>query len=190
MRAPPKHQQGVGDIPDVSALRRFLGTFNWVRGHFPKEVQAALPYLNAALKKDATFPLSGEQLRAKRAIQRLACQCIELAAVDMIGLFAGDRPLEQVADFCPYGWGGTVYQMSPDGARLNALGMYGGSLTLPQSNWHPRRGEMYAQRETRREARKHLGRLPAECWTDHSASVKDSTGEAETDATIIRWVGD
>ena len=61
-----------GDIPDVSALRRFLGTFNWVRGHFPKEVQAVLPYLNAALKKDATFPLSGEQLRAKRAIQELA----------------------------------------------------------------------------------------------------------------------
>lgn len=24
-----------GDIPDVSALRRFLGTFNWVRGHVP-----------------------------------------------------------------------------------------------------------------------------------------------------------
>ena len=86
--------------------------------------------------------------------------------------------------------GGTVYQMSSDGSRLNVLGMYGGSLTLPQSNWHPRRGELYAQRETRREARKHLGRIPAQCWTDHSAAVKDSTGEAETDATIIRWVGD
>ena len=80
--------------------------------------------------------------------------------------------------------------MSSDGSRLNVLGMYGGSLTLPQSNWHPRRGELYAQRETRREARKHLGRIPAQCWTDHSAAVKDSTGEAETDATIIRWVGD
>ena len=28
------------DIPDVSALRRLLGTFNWVKGHFPNEVQA------------------------------------------------------------------------------------------------------------------------------------------------------
>ncbi|MDA8584256.1 hypothetical protein N9L68_08465 [bacterium] len=65
-----------------------------------------------------------------------------------------------------------------------------GSPTLSQSNWHPRRGELYAQRETLRESRKHLGRIPAECWTDHSAAVKDSTGEVETDATIIRWVGD
>ena len=126
----------------------------------------------------------------QKANQQLACRCIQLAAVYMVGLVSGDRPLEQVADFCPFGWGGTVYQSSPDGAKLNVLGMYGGSLTLPQSNWHPRRGELYAQRETRREARKHLGRLPAECWTDHSAAVKDSTGEAETDATIIRWVGD
>ena len=108
----------------------------------------------------------------------------------MIGLVSGDRFLEQVADFCPYGWGGTVYQIFPDGANFDVLAMHGGSLSLPQSNWRPRRGEMYAQRATRREARKHLGRLPAECWTDHSASVKDSTGEAKTYATIIRWVGD
>ena len=26
-------------LEDIGALRRFLGTFNWVRGHFPKEVQ-------------------------------------------------------------------------------------------------------------------------------------------------------
>ena len=68
--------------------------------------------------------------------------------------------------------------------------MYGCSLTLSQSNWHPRRGGLYVQRETRIEARKHLGPTLAQCWTDHSAAVKDSTGEAETDATIIRWVGD
>ena len=55
-----------GDIPNVSALRRFLGTFDWARGHFAKEVQAVLPNLNAALNKDAVFPLSGEQLRAKQ----------------------------------------------------------------------------------------------------------------------------
>eukprot|EP00974_Lingulodinium_polyedra_P111876 10823182-Lingulodinium_polyedra.AAC.1 len=68
--------------------------------------------------------------------------------------------------------------------------MYGGSLTLAQSNWHPRRGELYAQRETRRECRRDFGRLPALCWTDHAAAVKDASGEAETDATIIRWVGE
>ena len=79
--------------------------------------------LNATLNQYAVIPLSGQQLRAKQAIQKLAFQCLELAALDMIGLVSGDRPLEQVADFCPYGWGGTVYQMSPDGAKLNVLGM-------------------------------------------------------------------
>ena len=122
-----------------------------------------LPYLNAALKKDAVFPLNGEQLRAKRAIQGLASRYVRLAAIDMVGIVSGDRPLEQVIDFCPYGWGGMVNEMSPDGARLNVLGMYGGCLTLSQSNWHPRRGELYAQRETRIEAPKYLGRIPAQC---------------------------
>ena len=42
----------------------------------------------------------------------------------------------------------------------------------------------------RREARKDLGRLPALCWTDHAAVVKDASGEADTDSTIVRWVGD
>ena len=41
----------------------------------------------------------------------------------MFGLVSGDRLLEQVADFCPFGWGGTVYQMSLDGAKLNVMGM-------------------------------------------------------------------
>ena len=47
----------------------------------------------------AVFPPSGEQLRAKRAIQELACRCIRLAAIDMVGVVSADRPLEQVADF-------------------------------------------------------------------------------------------
>ena len=93
----------------------------------------------------------------------------------MIGIATGDRPPEQVADLGPYGWGGTVYQMSPGGSQLNLLGMYGGALSLPQSNWHHRRGELHAQREVRIECRKPWGRLPAICWTDHSASVRDAT---------------
>ena len=95
-----------GDIPDVSALRRFLGTFNWVRGHFPKEVQAVLPYLNAALKKDAIFPLNGEQLRAKRAIQELACRCIRLAAIDMVDIVLGYRPFGAGSRLLPLCVGG------------------------------------------------------------------------------------
>ena len=119
-----------GDISDVSALRRFLGTFNWVRGHFPIEVQAAVAPLTSQLRKGAEFPLGPVQVKAKRAIQELACRAIRLQGVDMIGVATGDRPLEQVADFCPFGWGGTVYQLSPDFKTLNVLGMYGGALSL------------------------------------------------------------
>ena len=109
----------------------------------------------------------------------------------MVGAISGERPLEQVADFCPYGWGGSVYQLAADRRTLNILAMYGGCLSLAQSNWHPRRGELYAQREVRASARRDLGRLPAICWTDHSASVKDASGEGPAaDATIIRWVGE
>ena len=50
-----------GEIDDVTALRRFLGTFNWVRGHFPKEVNLALPKLNELLRKGAAFPMNAEQ---------------------------------------------------------------------------------------------------------------------------------
>ena len=130
--------------------------------------------------------LAEEREQKRRQVQKLACEAVRLQSVDMIGVATSDRPLEQVADFCPFGWGGIVYQLSPNQKNLNVLGMYGGSLSLAQSNWHPRRGELYAQRETRREARKHLGRLPAICWTDHSASVKGATGEAEVDPSIIR----
>ncbi|CAK0865466.1 unnamed protein product, partial [Prorocentrum cordatum] len=177
-------------LEDVAALRRFLGTFNWIRGHFPKEVQKPLGILTQQLKKDAEWPMTPEKVAAQRAIQQLACEAIRLAVIDMVGAISKDRPLEQVADFCPYGWGGSVYQLAADRRTLNVLAMYGGCLSLAQSNWHPRRGELHAQRETRREARKDFGRLPALCWTDHAAAVKDATGEAETDSTVVRWVGE
>ena len=53
-----------------------------------------------------------------------------------------------------------LYQQSADGRSLSLLRMWAGTLTLAQSNWHPRRGEPYAQREGRVESRGHL----AGCW--------------------------
>eukprot|EP00974_Lingulodinium_polyedra_P114285 11064172-Lingulodinium_polyedra.AAC.1 len=55
-----------------------------------------------------------EAVRAKAAIQKLACQAIRLAVIDMAGACSGERPLEQVAVFFPYGWGGSLYQLSAD----------------------------------------------------------------------------
>ena len=86
--------------------------------------------------------MTAERVAAQRAIQQLACEAIRLAVIDMIGAISGDRPLEQVADFCPYGWGGSVYQLAADRRTLNVLAMHGGCLSLAQSNWHPRRGEL------------------------------------------------
>ena len=96
--------KGWHDPEDVSGLRRFLGTFNWVRGHFPKEVQLPLGILSAQIKRDAEWPMPAEQRRAKAAIRKMACEAIHLAPLDMVAVTTGERPLEQVADFCPYGW--------------------------------------------------------------------------------------
>ena len=113
--------KGWGPMEDVSALRRFIGTFNWIRGHFPKEVQRPLGELSKQLRREAAWPMPAEAEQAKRAIQKLACEAIRLAVVDTLGVCSGERPLEQLADFCPYGWGGTVYQLSADRRVLNVL---------------------------------------------------------------------
>ena len=61
---------------------------------------------------------------------------------------------------------------------------------MAQSDRRSRRGELYAQRETRRGAREDFGRLPAPRRADRAAAVAGASGEAETDATIARCVGD
>ena len=49
-------------------------------------------------------------------------QSIRSAVVDMLGIAPGTRPLEQIGDYCPYGGGGALYQMSLDMRSLNVLG--------------------------------------------------------------------
>ncbi len=92
--------------------------------------------LSKQLKRDAVWPMPAEQEAAKRAIQQLACEAIRLAVIGMVGVTTGERPLEQVADFCRHGWGGAVYQLGPNRKVLNVLGMYGGCKTLSKLNWH------------------------------------------------------
>ena len=117
--------------------------------------------------------MPAEAQGAKLALQSLALRAVILSVVDEIAAITRDRPLEQIADGCKYGWGGTVYQLSPCRRFLNVIGMYSGLLTVAQSRAHPRRIEVLAQRETRRASRKHVGRLPADCWTDHAHLITD-----------------
>ena len=112
-----------------------------------------------------------EAQKAKIALQKLAIRAVLLSVVDEVAAITRVRPLEQIADGCKYGWGGTVYQLSPCRRFLNVIGMYSGLLTVAQSQAHPRRIEVLAQRETRRACRKHTGRLQANCWTDHATSL-------------------
>ena len=53
--------------------------------------------------------MAKEEVAAQRAVQQLACEAIRLAVIDMVGAISGERPLEQVADFCPCEWGGSFY---------------------------------------------------------------------------------
>eukprot|EP00972_Heterocapsa_arctica_P081697 12041625-Heterocapsa_arctica.AAC.1 len=81
--ATDEHIQVIRDwkgIEDVTGLRRFLGTFNWVREHFPKEYVLALKVLAKYLQKDAEWPLSLEAEKAKRVLQKLAERAIRLSA--------------------------------------------------------------------------------------------------------------
>ncbi len=59
----------------------------------------------------------------------------------------------------------------------------------PIAQAHPRRIEVLAQRETRRASRKHIGRLPADCWSDHAHLITDLEAP-EADSSVIRWIAD
>ena len=167
-----------GEIENPEAMRRFLGAFNWVRKSFPKECIVVLAPLTAQLRKDAVWPMPEAGQKAKLALQSLAIRAVLLSVVDEIAAVTRDRPLEQIADGCKYGWGGTVYQLSPCRRFLEV-----------KSQAHPRRIEVLAQREVRRACRKHVGNLPADCWTDHAHMVTDSRAP-EADSAVVRWIAD
>ena len=178
-----------GAIDDASSLRRFLGNFQWVRPHLPNEYIIPLAILTKMLRKGAEFPMPAEACRAQAAIQALAIRAVRLGVLDEVAAVSGARPLEQVADVCAYGYGGSAWQASPDCRVLNVLGQYAGLLTVAQAHYHPRLGELFAQRQVARQRRKHLGPVPALCWTDHRHLVADLVAP-EADAMCIRWLSD
>ena len=184
-----KAVQDWGVIEDCSAMRRFLGNFQWIRKVMPLESVVALPLLTKQLRKGATWPMDAEQMKAKRALQKLACKAIGLYSLDITAAISGERPCYQVADWSGSGWGGSICQLDAGGRALRVIGQYSGLSTLSQLFWHPRRGELYAQRQVRRAARKHIGRLPTPCYTDHAALIAD-VKTPDADYTTIRWIGD
>ena len=87
-------------------MRRFPGPVHWIRGHRPKEMQLSFGVITKQMEATAEWPMPAEAERAKAAIQKLACLAMMLAVSDMGGACSGERPLDQVTSFCPFGWGG------------------------------------------------------------------------------------
>ena len=83
---------------------------------------------------------SDEALKAAAAIRKLGARAVKLAVLDEAAAVAGTRPLEQVADFAAYGWGGSSWQLAADLRSTNVLGQYAGLLTVAQSHYHAREG--------------------------------------------------
>ena len=79
--------------------------------------------------------------------------------------------------------------MSEDRSRLNVLGHFSGGLTASQGAWPVVTLECNAQMQTRRHARKVLGRVPALCWTDHANVARLQTA-IDMDPRHLRWVAD
>ena len=192
MEACEHHLEAVRNwckIEDVPAMRRFLGNFTWVRGHFPREYVLALPALTTQLKKGAEWPMPDAGEKAKQALQQLAIRAMKLCSLDEVAAITRERPLCRLADCSGYGWGCTSYQISADLKKLNVLGQYSGLLTVAQSRWPARKGEMFAQREGTRASRRHLGRIPGDNYTDHSHLIVDMVAP-EADPATMRWVAD
>ena len=82
--------------------------------------------MTAQLKKGAVFPMPDEALKAQKVIQKLAERVVRLCVLDEVAAITQVRPLEQIADWSGYGWGGACFQLSPDRKVLCVIGMFSG----------------------------------------------------------------
>ena len=184
-------------IPNIQELRRFLGIVNRVRLHEPAEYGSVVGEVNVYLGKKA--PWLGEWpwmqqagLDAVEALKKLTARITKLSAFDEVAALDGSRPLEQIADWCRKGWGGIVVQMARDRNRFHVLGQWSGPCSGPQQAYAAITGDFFAQRRTRQESRRSLGRVPAICWSDSKSGVSQANKSESTDVDVrhIRWLAD
>ena len=175
-------------------VQQFAGSTNWLRQHLPVEYAQALKHLTEFLKPGAVFPGSGlgggdgsAGDLAVRAIKNMSVQLIKLAVMDEAAAMDGSRPLEQIADSSGIGWGGTCIQMTRDLMGFNVLMTASKGLTPSQQAWPPLTLEGFAQLETKRAQRKHLGMMRSLCWTDHANLTRQLVLE-DVDVKHLRWV--
>ena len=128
--------------------------------------------------------------KAFKAIKKMMCDHITLAAFDEAAAADGSCPLEQVATASGIAVGGSVVQMSRDMAKLKVLMTHSKSLTPAQQNWPPLIQEEFAQLEVKRATRKIFGTVKTLCWTDHANLTKAQTSHIGMDSTLVRWVAE
>ena len=159
----PKRCQAVTDFPPLKEklhIQQFLGCANWLRGYLPAEYGHAAKILGQWQKPGAEFPEGGlgssttAGCKAFKAIKKMMCDHITLAAFDEAAAADGSCPLEQVADASGIAVGCSVVQMSRDMAKLKVLMTHSKSLTPAQQNWPPLIQEAFAQLEVKRATRK------------------------------------
>ena len=84
-----------------------------------------------------------------------------------------------------------MLQMSPDLASFKVLGMFGKSFNESQQAWPPLVLEGFAQLETKRAQKKHLGPMASIMWTDHANFTKQQTMPLQqVDPKLLRWIGE
>ena len=175
-------------------VQQFAGSTDWLRQNLLVEYGHALKHLTELLKPGAVFPEKGlgggdgsPGDLAVRAIKQMAGQLIKQAVMDEAAAMDGSRPLEQIADCSGIGWGGTCLQMTRDLMGFNVLLTASKGLTPSQQAWPPLTLEGYAQLETKRAQRKHLGMMRSLCWTDHANLTRQLVLE-DVDVKHLRWV--
>ena len=140
----------------------------------------------------AEFPAASSTTagcKAFKAIKKMMCDHITLAAFDEAAAADGSCPLEQVADACGIAVGGSVVQISRDMVKLKVLMTHSKSLTPAQENWPPLIQDAFAQLEVKRATRKVFGTVKTLCWTDHPVT-RAQTSDIGMDSKLVRWVAE
>ena len=162
----------------------------------PAEYGHAAKILGQWQKPGAEFPAGGlgssttAGCKAFKAIKKMTCDHITLAAFDEAAAADGSCPLEQVADASGIAVGGSVVQMRRDMAKLKVLMTHSKSITPAQQNWPPLIQEAFAQLQVKRATRKVFGTVKTLCWTDHANLTRAQTSDIGTDSKLVRWVAE
>ena len=98
--------QEFAPLKDVTQVRQFVGSTNWVRRYLLPCYATAVKILGEYMKPGATFPDGGlgsgdsQGCKAVKVIKLLCVHAIQISTIDEASAIDGSRPLEQVADAC------------------------------------------------------------------------------------------